>query len=131
MGTCLYSCPCTVLNAQRYAALISVCGRRCLRMLVHVLGMCSPASSSLQPPFLVGRAQADGAWRCPTSSKVLPKHEPGLQQHTRHIVLHLHCRVFLELQQEHGSFDAFVWGFVPDRQPIVNNWTQLSQIPTK
>jgi DNA-3-methyladenine glycosylase I len=39
--------------------------------------------------------------------------------------------VFLELQQQHGSFDAFVWGFVPNRQPIVNSWTELSQVPTK
>jgi 3-methyladenine DNA glycosylase Tag len=41
------------------------------------------------------------------------------------------CRVFLQLQQEHGSFDAFVWSFVPQGQPIVNHWTQLSQVPTK
>lgn len=40
-------------------------------------------------------------------------------------------RVFLQLQQEHGSFDAFVWSFVPHGQPIVNHWTQLSQVPTK
>lgn len=55
----------------------------------------------------------------------------GITWHTCNTVLYLHCRVFLELQQEHGSFDAFLWGFVPNRQPIVNNWTQLSQIPTK
>lgn len=40
-------------------------------------------------------------------------------------------RVFLQLQQEHGTFDAYVWSFVPQGQPIVNHWVQLSQVPTK
>jgi DNA-3-methyladenine glycosylase I len=39
--------------------------------------------------------------------------------------------VFLELQRKHGSFDSYVWSFVPNKQPIVNSWTQLSQVPAK
>ncbi|MDK2981732.1 MAG: DNA-3-methyladenine glycosylase [Chloroflexota bacterium] len=35
---------------------------------------------------------------------------------------------FLEVQQEFGSFDAYIWQFV-DNQPIVNTWERMEQIP--
>jgi DNA-3-methyladenine glycosylase I len=35
---------------------------------------------------------------------------------------------FLEVQEEFGSFDKYLWGFV-DNKPIVNRWKKLSQIP--
>lgn len=35
---------------------------------------------------------------------------------------------FLDVQREFGSFDRFLWGFV-DGKPVVNSWTELSQIP--
>lgn len=35
---------------------------------------------------------------------------------------------FIEVQQEFGSFDRYIWGFV-DHQPIVNNWMAESEIP--
>jgi DNA-3-methyladenine glycosylase I len=35
---------------------------------------------------------------------------------------------FLEVQQEHGSFDAYCWQFVGGR-PKVNRWTLPSQVP--
>src|SRR3954465_9559685 len=38
------------------------------------------------------------------------------------------ARPFLELQREHGSFDAYVWGFVGGA-PKVNAWTGLGQVP--
>jgi len=37
---------------------------------------------------------------------------------------------FLEVVEEFGSFDAYIWNFV-DYQPIVNHWTKLSEIPAK
>ena len=38
------------------------------------------------------------------------------------------ARCYLEVQKEFGSFDKYVWGFV-DYKPIVNSFTELSQIP--
>ena len=35
---------------------------------------------------------------------------------------------FLEVQQEFGSFDAYIWQFVGNK-PIINTWEQMSQIP--
>ena len=38
------------------------------------------------------------------------------------------ARAFLEIQQELGSFDAFVWPFVGGK-PIRNAWTSLKDLP--
>jgi DNA-3-methyladenine glycosylase I len=38
------------------------------------------------------------------------------------------ARAFLDVQEEHGSFDRYLWGFV-DGKPVVNRWTELAQIP--
>lgn len=38
------------------------------------------------------------------------------------------AKVFLEIQQEFGSFSAFLWQFV-DNKPIVNKWPNLSKVP--
>ena len=35
---------------------------------------------------------------------------------------------FLEVQEEFGSFNEYIWGFV-GHQPIINHWNELSQIP--
>lgn len=35
---------------------------------------------------------------------------------------------FLEIQQQHGSFDTFLWQFV-DGQPIQNNWPAMGDVP--
>lgn len=37
---------------------------------------------------------------------------------------------FLEVQQEFGSFDAYIWRFV-DGRPKVNAWRDLSEIPAE
>ena len=36
----------------------------------------------------------------------------------------------LEVQEELGSFDAYLWSFV-DGEPIVNNWRTLSELPAE
>jgi len=36
----------------------------------------------------------------------------------------------LEVQDELGSLDAYLWAFV-DGEPIVNNWQALSEIPAE
>ena len=40
------------------------------------------------------------------------------------------ARAFLDAQQEFGSFDAYIWGFV-DGSPFRNEWQSLSDIPAK
>jgi DNA-3-methyladenine glycosylase I len=38
------------------------------------------------------------------------------------------ARAFLAVQEEFGSFDAYMWGFVGGR-PIVNKWKRIGQLP--
>jgi len=38
------------------------------------------------------------------------------------------ARAFLEVQDEFGSFDAYIWGFVSGR-PLVHRWHRTAQIP--
>lgn len=40
------------------------------------------------------------------------------------------ARAFLRVQEEFGSFDAYVWRFVGGR-PKVNRWTALAEIPAR
>lgn len=40
------------------------------------------------------------------------------------------ARAFLAVQQELGSFDAYVWAFVGGR-PLVNAWRSLQEIPAR
>ena len=40
------------------------------------------------------------------------------------------ARVFLAIQQECGSFDHYLWGFV-DHQPIINHFKTLEEIPAQ
>jgi len=37
--------------------------------------------------------------------------------------------VFLKIQQEFGSFDRYVWGFMHDGKPIINHWQSLKEAP--
>ncbi|SMO96525.1 DNA-3-methyladenine glycosylase I [Gracilimonas mengyeensis] len=38
------------------------------------------------------------------------------------------ARLFLEIQEEFGSFDAYIWDFVGG-EPIINHWEKLKDIP--
>ncbi len=38
------------------------------------------------------------------------------------------AKAFLKVQQEFGTFDSYIWGFVGGK-PINNNWTDMSQVP--
>ncbi len=38
------------------------------------------------------------------------------------------AKLFIQIQQERGSFDNYIWGFT-DNQVVDNRWTSLSQIP--
>ena len=39
------------------------------------------------------------------------------------------ARLFLEIQKEFGSFYNYTLSFFPEKKPIVNNFTSLSEIP--
>lgn len=39
------------------------------------------------------------------------------------------AKVFLEIQNEFGSFDTYIWGFV-NHTPVVNNFESLADYPT-
>ena len=38
------------------------------------------------------------------------------------------AHAFLKIQQDFGSFDNYIWGFV-DNKPIINNWNDMHDIP--
>jgi DNA-3-methyladenine glycosylase I len=38
---------------------------------------------------------------------------------------------FISIQEEFGSFDEYIWQFVPGSKPIKNRWKNLSQIPPR
>ena len=40
------------------------------------------------------------------------------------------ARAFLDVQEEFGSFDAYIWRFV-DGKPIVNRWKSLKGVPAR
>lgn len=40
------------------------------------------------------------------------------------------AKAFLTLQEEFGSFDEFIWGFV-DGRPIQNKWKSMSEVPAR
>lgn len=43
----------------------------------------------------------------------------------------INARLFLQLQQEFGSFANYIWGFLPDRKPIVNHFRNLAEVPAR
>jgi len=38
------------------------------------------------------------------------------------------ARAFLQIQEEFGSFDKYIWDFV-DGKPIINRWKKMSDLP--
>lgn len=40
------------------------------------------------------------------------------------------AQAFLQIQQEMGSFDSYIWSFV-DFQPLINHWQDYKQAPAK
>jgi DNA-3-methyladenine glycosylase I len=53
----------------------------------------------------------------------------GIIRNRRKIEAAVHnAKVFLEIQEEFGSFDRFIWKFV-DGKPIINRWKSDKEIP--
>ncbi|MEH3113631.1 DNA-3-methyladenine glycosylase I [Pedobacter terrae] len=41
------------------------------------------------------------------------------------------ARLFMKIQQEFGSFSKYMWNFVPDGKPILNNVEKMSDVPPR
>jgi len=55
--------------------------------------------------------------------------DPGIVRNRQKVTAAVsNARAFLDLQEQLGSFDAFLWRFVGDK-PIVNRWEVSKQIP--
>lgn len=39
------------------------------------------------------------------------------------------ARIFLEVQKEFGSFYGYLYSFMPDRKPIINEYASLGEVP--
>lgn len=56
---------------------------------------------------------------------------PGIVRNRLKILAAIrNARAFLQVQEECGSFDAYVWRFVGGR-PVQNRWRSLADIPTR
>ena len=57
--------------------------------------------------------------------------DPGIIRNRMKIEVSIrNARAFLAVQEEFGSFDAYVWRFV-DGRPIQNRWTTIRQLPAQ
>ena len=41
------------------------------------------------------------------------------------------ARLFMEIRQEFGSFSNYIWGFLPDKKPIINTWKDHKNAPAR
>ena len=39
------------------------------------------------------------------------------------------ARLFIAIQQEFGSFSDYIWGFMPEQKPLINNFKDKTAIP--
>jgi DNA-3-methyladenine glycosylase I len=37
----------------------------------------------------------------------------------------------MEIQQNFGSFSNYIWGFLPDKKPIINTWKDHKNAPAR
>ncbi|MGH8581353.1 MAG: DNA-3-methyladenine glycosylase I [Gammaproteobacteria bacterium] len=57
--------------------------------------------------------------------------DPGIIRNRKKIEAAVsNARAFLRLQEEYGSFDRYVWGFVGGR-PLQNHWRSLGELPAR
>jgi DNA-3-methyladenine glycosylase I len=53
--------------------------------------------------------------------------EAGLVRHKGKIQSAIHnAQLVLDIQKEHGSLAAYLWGMMPNKAPIVNAWKFVS-----
>ena len=58
--------------------------------------------------------------------------DAGIVRHRLKIAATIgNAQAFLAVQKEFGSFDRYLWGFVPDRRPLVNRRRTSADVPTR
>jgi DNA-3-methyladenine glycosylase I len=56
---------------------------------------------------------------------------PGIIRNQRKIEASINnAKCFLEIQNEFGSFDKYIWQFV-ESKPMINSWKEISEIPAR
>jgi len=56
---------------------------------------------------------------------------PGIIRNKLKVAAAIHnAKAFLRVQEEFGSFDAYIWRFV-DGRPIINHWRSLKELPAR
>jgi DNA-3-methyladenine glycosylase I len=56
---------------------------------------------------------------------------PGIVRNRQKILSAVqNARALVKIQEEYGSFDAYIWGFVHGK-PIQNGWQTMAQLPAK
>ena len=56
---------------------------------------------------------------------------PGIIRNRQKVLSAIrNAQAFLKVQEEFGSFDAYIWGFVGGK-PVQNGWQSMSQLPAK
>jgi DNA-3-methyladenine glycosylase I len=59
-------------------------------------------------------------------------HDPGIIRNKLKIASAINnAKCFLKVQEEFGSFDKYIWGFMPNGLPRKNSRRSLSQIPAR
>jgi DNA-3-methyladenine glycosylase I len=43
----------------------------------------------------------------------------------------INARLFIGIQKEFGSFSKYLWGFMPDQNPIPNHFNSLQEVPAR
>src|SRR3954464_11609608 len=57
--------------------------------------------------------------------------DPGIVRNQLKVAATIaNAKAFLAVQREFGSFDRYLWGFVPNRRPIVNRRRSMKEVPT-
>lgn len=62
------------------------------------------------------------------SLELLRENEAIVRNRLKIYAARQNARVFLKIQEEHGSFDNYLWAFVQGK-PIVNHRTSLQEVP--
>ena len=58
--------------------------------------------------------------------------DPGIIRNRQKIAAAINnAKLFLGIQKEFGSFADYMWGFLPDRKPIVNFWKDHNKTPAR
>lgn len=58
--------------------------------------------------------------------------DPGIIRNRLKIISSIsNAKLFLEIQKEFGSFSDYMWGYLPGKKPIINNWKHHTDIPPR